>query len=96
MSKIINLKTDFNYFYSVFALHIFFYFEEKPKQKHMLFVSIPMGVYAYQAADWSVDVRHSTMIVYVTKITLEIIVIPHTKKLMLAIECILKLWKVLD
>ena len=26
----------------------------------------------------------------------QIIVIPHTKKLMLAIECILKLWKVLD
>ena len=29
-----------------------------------------MGVYAYQAADWSVDVRHSTMFGYVTKITL--------------------------
>ena len=52
MSKIINPKTDLNYFYS---------------KKHMLFVSIPMGVYAYQAADWSVDVRHSTMFGYVTK-----------------------------
>ena len=29
-------------------------------------------------------------------LALQIIVIPHTKKLMLAIECILKLWKVLD
>ena len=36
----------------------------------MLFVSIPMGVCAYQAADWSVDVRHSTMFGYVPKITL--------------------------
>ena len=33
----------------------------------MLFVSIPMGVCAYQAADWSVDVRHSTIFGYVTK-----------------------------
>ena len=66
MSKIINPKTDLNYFYSIFPC-TFFYFESKPKQKHMLFVSIPMGVCAYQAADWSVDVRHSTMFGYVTK-----------------------------
>ena len=66
MSKIINPKTDLNYFYSIFPYTIF-NFESKPKHKHMLFVSIPMGVYAYQAADWSVDVRHSTMFGYVTK-----------------------------
>ena len=68
MSKIINQKTDLNYCYSISPCTIF-NFESKPKQKHLLFVSIPMGVYAYQAADcnWSVDVRHSTMFGYVTK-----------------------------
>ena len=62
MSKSINPKAALNYFYSIFPYTIF-NFESKPKQKHML----PMGVYAYQAADWSVDVRHSTMFGYVAK-----------------------------
>ena len=66
MSKIINPKTDLNYFYSIFAYTIF-NFESKWKQKHMLFVSIHLGVYAYQTVDWSVGVRHSTMLGYVTK-----------------------------
>ena len=63
MSKIINPKTDLNFSTQFLSCTIF----SKPKQKHMLFVSIPMGVYAYQAADWSVDVRHSTLFGYVTK-----------------------------
>ena len=66
MSKVINPKTGLNYFYSI-SPYTIFNLESKPKQKHMLFVSIPMGVYTYQAADWSVDVRHSTMFGYVTK-----------------------------
>ena len=68
MSKIINPKTDLNYFYSIFAYTIF-NFESKWKQKHMLFISIPLGVYAYQTVDWSVGVRHLTMLGYVTKNT---------------------------
>ena len=68
MYKIINTKTDL--YFSTHFLPCTINFESKPKQKHMLFVAIPMGVYAYQAADWSVDVRNSTIFGYVTKITL--------------------------
>ena len=41
--------------------------ESKPKQKHLLFFFIPMGVYGYQTVDWPVDVRRLTMFGYVTK-----------------------------
>ena len=62
MSKIINPKTDLNYFYSIFPLHNFFILNQNQNKS-----TCYMGVYAYQAADWSFDVRHSTMFGYVTK-----------------------------
>ena len=53
----------------IVILHLIFY-PRWPYHLYRLFVAIPMGVYAYQAADWSVDVRNSTIFGYVTKITL--------------------------